>query len=80
MHASKTGSKWHIFTIVSSASGRGGGFAARPPTRGKVGLCPVPPLDAGNASSAISSASECSGDNVNTDVENSDDVEERATV
>ena len=26
-----------------------------------------------NASSAISSASECSGDNVNTDVENSDD-------
>ena len=45
-----------------------------------MGLCPVPPLDAGNASSAMSSASECSGDNVDTDVENSDDVEERATV
>jgi len=44
-----------------------GGLSARP-TRGKVGLCPRPPLDAGNASSAMTSASERSGD------ENSDDV------
>ena len=32
-------------------------------------------VDASNASSSMSSASECSGDNVDTDVENSDDVE-----
>ena len=32
-------------------------------------------VDAGNASSSMSSASECSGDDVDTDVENSDDVE-----
>ena len=32
-------------------------------------------VDAGNASSSMSSASECSGDDVDTDVKNSDDVE-----